>query len=535
MDNRNKLLTGICWLAVAGIILYQTLSAHQKIYWLSVVFLGILMMIGESLGENLHTRGSSTYGIIILFAALLSLNTASAVLVALFGAFSYQDIRMRKSLLVLAFNGAQYALAITASAFFYHLTGGAARSFTVESALKSILPLLLASIIFWAINSLIMTLATSWEYSLGFVEFLRKDALKLLPNQLIYSIVGLALGIIYAQNAFHLLDGEVVGSTAEAFRGLSAALLLLLLLGVAWYFSGKNIEILSAYDHTVNRLMKYLELREPYLNGHGERVARYAQLIASGVKMSHYDQEKLRYAALLHDLGKMAIPREILLRKGPLYEEEFEKVKQHPLVAGSWLEEIPYLAETANAVYHHHEYYDGGGYVDMISGDTIPLNARILAIADAYDAMTMPRPWRDAKSREDAIAELLENSDVQFDGELVKVFIEALESLQEKEVSPETEPIEEREEKKDAIAELLEKEKEAQVRKPRRMGSRRQRLLEERRRKREELEKKESGEFWIDEEDARKAGKTEIEQAREETLRGGETERESSLEKGGEE
>ena len=94
--------------------------------------------------------------------------------------------------------------------------------------------------------------------------------------------------------------------------------------------------------------------------------------MAHKLKMSLYDQQKLHYVALLHDLGKVVVPREILLQKGALTRDEFEKVQQHALVGGNWLEEVPYLAETAGAILHHHEHFDGGGYLDGISGDTIP-------------------------------------------------------------------------------------------------------------------------------------------------------------------
>jgi HD-GYP domain-containing protein (c-di-GMP phosphodiesterase class II) len=490
MSVHNKALTGIGCAGVVGVVLYQLLAAHQSIFWLSVVFLGILMFICESLEENLHTCGSSTYGMIVLFASMLALNTLCSVLVALVGAFSYQDWKIRKSPWVLVFNACQYALAISTGSFFYHLLGGASQSFRVRDVAGSILPLLVAALFFWLVNSLLVSAASFWEYGIKPADFYRQDALKLLPNQIIYAYVGLGLGVVYAQNAFHLsTEGVLGGSTAESIRGFFSAALLLLLLGVAWYFSGKNIELLDTYDRSVTRLVQFLEQREPYLVGHGERVARYALLVASKLKMSPIDQEKLKYAALLHDLGKAVVPREVLLQKGDLSEEEFEKVKQHPLIGGAWLEEIPYLSEAASAVYHHHEYYDGGGYVDMIAGDTIPLNARIIAIADAYDAMLHPRPWREAKSPEMVAAELLENSDIQFDRGLVRVFLEALgEAEAEAEAVFLEKEAEIEGEERIREAEPMREDKFRERVRAGRLGRRRRNILEERRRLREEQE-----------------------------------------------
>ncbi len=322
----------------------------------------------------------------------------------------------------MAFNGIQYALALAAASFFYHLLDGSTRAFELGETLKSIPWLIVAVLVFWAVNTALTALANYWEHGLSPVDYLKGDALKLLPNQIIYALLGMALGIIYAQNAFNAVYLDVntgnvarvtiaeakaapafyvgpfiAGTVAEAFRGFIASVFFLTVLGVAWYFSGRNLDILRTYDQATLRLVRYLEGREPYLDGHGERVAYYAQMMAQALKMPLYDQQKLRYAALLHDLGKTAVPREILLQKGALTGDEFERVTQHALVGGNWLEEVPYLAETAGAVLHHHEYYDGGGYLDGISGDTIPLNARILAVADAYDAMLNARPWREAK------------------------------------------------------------------------------------------------------------------------------------------
>lgn len=520
MDNRNKILTGAAGLAVIGILLYQILSAHQDVYWISVFFLGILMLICESLGENLRTRGSSTYGIIVLVAAMLALNTPSAMLVALAGALSLQDLKIKKSPWAMAFNGVQYALGLAAASYVYHLLGGATRAFELVETLKSIPWLLLAMLVFWMVNTAFTALANHWEYGLAPRDFFMQDALKLLANQLIFALLGMALGIIYAQNAFNAVYLEVetgniaptidlvndapqlyagpfiVGTVAEAFRGFIASVFFLTVLGVAWYFSGRNLDILRTYDSATVRLVKYLEEREPYLNGHGERVAYYAQMMAHSLKMPLYDQQKLRYAALLHDLGKTAVPREILMQRGSLTGDEFERVTHHALVGGNWLEEVPYLAETAGAVLHHHEYYGGGGYLDGISSDTIPLSARILAVADSYDAMLNPRPWREAKGPEAAAAELQQNAGVQFDPELVRIFLAALEEYRISAAPLETMAAAEAE--APGWEEPVEEEP-PPLRKGR-MNKRRQKLMEERMKRRARQERAEAGEpgQWLE-------------------------------------
>jgi len=446
MDKRVMALASVGLVGSVGVILFLTLAGDQPVFWFSVVLLGILVVICETLGEDMASGGRSTYGIIALFAAIAALNTPSAMIVALLGAFHLRSLKRKPDPWELAFSGALYAICTWAAAAVYHALGGASRAFTVDNSLRSLLPLIVAAAVFWALNTLAMAVVLRWQRGVEPAGFLKADALKLLPNQIIYALVGLAMGVIYAQNAFHeVLDAQgnmildalgdpiILGSVAESLRGLFAVLSLTAVLGVAWYFSGRNIELLEAYDRSMEVLVTHLEKREPYLDGHAVRVAGYTALIARQMRFPNYEVNRLRHAALLHDLGRPAVPLDILLQPSALSEEEFEKIKVHPLEGASRLEEVEYLADMAEAVRHHHEYYDGGGYIDHLSGDTIPLTARIIAVADAYDSMMNRRPWREAKGSQMALAELRENSGRQFDPEIVEHFIAALEDAERRE------------------------------------------------------------------------------------------------------
>lgn len=489
-------------LAVLGVILFLVLVDDQPVFWFSVAILGASMILCESMGERMTLAGRSTYGIIVLFAALASLNTPSAMIVALCGGIRLGGREDRTPPEAVLFNGGMYALAVWGASATYHALGGASRSFTLAAGLKSILPALAAAAVFWALNAAAMAFALRSARGLEPVLFLRADAVRFLPNQLIYALVGLSVGVVYAQNAFHVLQDlegmavldatgkpVVVGSTAEYLRGFFAVLSFTALLGTAWYFSGRNIELLESYDRSLETLVTYLERREPYLEGHAVRVAEYAVMIARRMKLPFYEVNRLRHAALLHDLGRAAVPRRVLLREGPLDEEEFKEVKKHPLEGSSRLEEVPYLSDMADAVRHHHEYYDGGGYVDHLARDTIPLGARIIAVADAYDAMTHPRPFREAKGHERAVAELRQNSGLQFDPEVVEHFLAALEEAGQagapavEEIRPEEMPGEEG--KEEAV---VAGPRGARARRSRR-ARRREERLRERREARERLER----------------------------------------------
>ncbi len=422
-------------LASLAVILYLVLAKDHPVLWFSVVVMGILMVICEGMGESMVLGGRSTYGIIAIFAAVSALNTPSAMIVALCGGLRLGRGGLKDSPVRMAYNGAMYALATWASSAVYHSLGGSSKSFDLGAGLRSILPLLVAAAVFWTLNAAGMALVLHGSRGTDPLRFLMTDALRLLPNQLLYGLIGLAMGIIYAQNAFHLLPDteQVVGSTAEYLRGLFSILALTAVLGSAWYYSGRNIELLESYDRSLETLLTYLERREPYLDGHAVRVAEYAAMIGRKMKLPYYEVNRLRHAALLHDLGRPVIPLSVLLQDGPLTEEEFEAVKAHPLEGSSRLEEVEYLSDMAEAVRHHHEYFDGGGYIDNLAGETIPLHARIIAVADAYDAMLHARPHREAKGEEWAVAELRQNSGLQFDPRVVESFLAALEERREAE------------------------------------------------------------------------------------------------------
>jgi HD-GYP domain-containing protein (c-di-GMP phosphodiesterase class II) len=422
-------LAGVSIFAFAvslAVILAAVLVGDRPFHALPVFLLALALVAAESMGEDMAEGGRSTYGVVVLFCAVAALSLPGAMAVALFSGLRVNPRPRVGEWPRVLYNGAASSLTVGACAWWYHLLGGNSTVFTLGGALRSLGPLLASAILFWALNTGFMALGLRLDRGSIPGAFLSQGALPLFPAQMVFSLVGWGLGIVFAQNSFHLAGPEVVSTAAEAFRGFFALSTALALLGVAWYFSGKNVGLLEGYDESIRLLVDYLEKREPYLDGHSSRVMNYALLLGRRLNLPLYELRKLGHAALLHDLGRAAVPREILTREGVLSEEEFERIKQHPLVGASWLEEVEYLSDIADAVRHHHEYYDGGGYVDHLEGETIPLGARILALADAFEAMLQERPYRGRKDREEAAAELRQNAGKQFDPRLVEVFLEVL-------------------------------------------------------------------------------------------------------------
>jgi diguanylate cyclase (GGDEF)-like protein len=185
----------------------------------------------------------------------------------------------------------------------------------------------------------------------------------------------------------------------------------------------------SATRQTRDILLQVLQEREPDLGDHLKGVAQLAMGVGNRLSLLSDELDEVVRAAELHDVGKMAIPDEILHKPGPLTDSEWSFVRQHTIIGERILSAAPALLPVAKLVRASHEHYDGSGYPDGLAGDAIPLGARIVAVCDAFDAMTTSRPYRDAMSVEDALAEIRACAGSQFDSTVVEAFCEEIASL----------------------------------------------------------------------------------------------------------
>jgi len=175
-----------------------------------------------------------------------------------------------------------------------------------------------------------------------------------------------------------------------------------------------------------------LELRDRETEGHSERVTELTLKVAKKLGIEGEALVHIRRGALLHDIGKLAIPDSILLKPGPLNAEEWEMMKKHPVYAYELLSRIEYLKPALDIPYYHHERWDGSGYPKGLRGEEIPLPARIFSVVDVYDALTSDRPYRKAWTNEEAIKYIKDESGRLFDPKVVKAFLEV---LREEEIS----------------------------------------------------------------------------------------------------
>lgn len=188
-------------------------------------------------------------------------------------------------------------------------------------------------------------------------------------------------------------------------------------------------QLRQTFMGAVKALAEALDAKDSYTNGHSRRMTEVVVTMAMEMGLGDKMVERVRLAGLVHDIGKIGVSEEILLKPGKLSNEEFAVIREHPAAGEKILRSVVRDKDLLAMVRHHHERFAGGGYPEGISGAEIPLGARLLSVADAYDAMTSNRPYRDALTPEKARSQLLANRGSQFDPDVVDVFISSEEKM----------------------------------------------------------------------------------------------------------
>jgi len=204
-----------------------------------------------------------------------------------------------------------------------------------------------------------------------------------------------------------------------------------------------NLEGEPGVLSTIYALAATVDAKDHYTYGHSKKVSRYATEIAEALGYSEERIATIRAAALLHDIGKIGVSDGILLKTNALSADDWESIRAHPKLGVAILKHVGGLSGCLAAIQYHHEHYDGSGYPAGLKGENIPLDARILAVADAYDAMTSLRPYREGKlSPEQATEEIERCTGTQFDPEIVKVFVARKDAQLSKEAKARRSPVE---------------------------------------------------------------------------------------------
>jgi putative nucleotidyltransferase with HDIG domain len=411
-------LSRAAWLYMAVVVTAAVLLlAHVLVQALSrdlsyqesrmLLVLAVLFMICDSTPTTLTSRQSAwSPSSAATLAAVVLLGPGGAALV---GATSLISLR-RGGLRERAFNGAMYALSAFAAGEAYLALGGQVGVPLPDAFPAIILPFAVAAAVHVVVNhgllwSMLLLPPAGISPQRGRLDL---HLSLLLVSDLGYATLGLLIAALW-----HLV-------------GPFAAVLVLIPLFVARWAMGQFAAQEGAYSATMAALCQAVETKDFYTRGHSERVSRGATLLARQIGMGAERVEAIRYAGMLHDVGKLGVPTKVLQKTGPLTEEELAAIQLHPMRGLEIVRQIGFLTEALDGIMHHHERMDGKGYPMGLAGDEIPEFARVIAVADAFDSMTSTRSYRGARSVQEAVAELRKCSGLQFDPVLVDAFIAAL-------------------------------------------------------------------------------------------------------------
>ncbi|MBO7424068.1 MAG: HD-GYP domain-containing protein [Clostridiales bacterium] len=253
----------------------------------------------------------------------------------------------------------------------------------------------------------------------------------IVPGIIIYVPIGQDINgsVLEIDYTFHrLLLRDPLFWISAVLLGIWLIALLIFSITEIQYKKYKNIHEhdLNMIRESIETFTRFIDAKDPYTNGHSNRVAQYTKLIAEQLGFEGEELDKIYYIALLHDSGKIGVPDNILGKPGRLTAEEFEIIKSHTTRGSEILGRFKSLPDADEGARYHHERYDGTGYPEGRSGEDIPLIARMICVADAYDAMNSNRVYRQKLSREDIISEIEKNKGTQFDPKIADIFLKLI-------------------------------------------------------------------------------------------------------------
>lgn len=376
----------------------------------TLVLIAILFVVAESIGTAVLTgaKAGISPSSAVALAAVVLVGPAGAAVV---GFASSLAVR-RQNLVKRVFNGAQFALAAYAAGHVYLLLGGTVGEPGREDFPGLILPYVAAVLTHSLVNSALIAVLM---YTLGEGRSVSRSRFHWRPlvgvelSSMGYQMLGLAVAAVW---------GGV---------GVVAPLLVLLPLFIARWTFAQQLEETRAHEATLATLCQAVETKDYYTRGHCMRVAEGSAMIARELGMSADRVQKIRYAGMLHDIGKLGVPTKVLQKTGRLTDDEYATIKLHPTRGYEIVREISFLDEALAGIRHHHERLDGHGYPMGLVGMEIPESARIISVADVFDCLTSTRSYRKAWSVQEAIAELRACAGTQFDPRMVEALVRAVE------------------------------------------------------------------------------------------------------------
>jgi hypothetical protein len=398
-------------LAGAAIVVWGAawLTRHDPTQWPTVLTLSGLVigltLVSSPLRHSVATHREITISVTmpVNMASVLLLGPVGAPIVAATMGVS------RGAWFHRLFNGAMGAVtAFVAGKVYLGLGGHILTEATTFSWNRVLLPMLVSALVSEAVNGVLLVTVVALTQKVSPVRIWFGTMAESAFPMFIYSIFGLLLAVVWS------------------YAGPISALLVLAPLMVARWVFAEFAARQEAYEATMRSLIKSVETKDLYTRGHSERVSRASVLIGRRAGMREDRVLTLRYAGMLHDVGKLGVPTSVLQKAGKLTEDEFEAIQQHTVRGREITKDLEFLGEAIEGIHLHHERIDGRGYPLGLKGSEIPEFARIIAVADAFDSMTTTRSYRGARSVEDAVDELRKCRGSQFDPVMVEALVAAI-------------------------------------------------------------------------------------------------------------
>ena len=419
-------LSRIAWLYIGAVIAAASVVLAAGIYgglnWTQVGVLALLFGVCESFSTPLNGRGFAwSANTMASLAAIVLCGPVGAALVTCGTLLCFQRKRTPVQRL---FNAGMYTLSAYLGGRTYLACGGPVGTPASSSFPGLIGPFAAAAVVYVTVNFLLVH-AFFWLRDPDAAPARAGLDLKLWLTDLGYGAFGVLIAALWS----------VLGP-------FTPVLVLIPVFTARWAVAQFAAQQRS-YEATVSALCQAVETKDFYTRGHSERVSRGAVMIATEIGMRPERVGAIRYAGMLHDVGKLGVPTSVLQKRSSLTDDEYAAVQLHPMCGLDIVREIGFLDEALAGIMHHHERIDGRGYPMGLAGDEIPEFARVLAVADAFDAMTSDRSYRGARPVPEAVVELRKWAGKQFDPVFVDAFVTAIErdGWTAPETAPSAEPL----------------------------------------------------------------------------------------------
>jgi hypothetical protein len=397
-------------LAALGLMVGSVIAVKPEMtneVLITALVLGLFSLLLEFIDFPLLISGETSFSTVAYVAMVFLLPFPLPAIVGVIVVLG-ADIRDRKPLTPIVFNAANFALTLGVSSLIWYLYQGNRALSDLPFTAASLVVVLLVIAAFYLVNVFHMNtiIALAGRRSLKYI-WLTNDLDFLLPY-ICLEVVGVLMALVW---------------------GTAAILMPLLIIpAVTTYIA---FEMIHRLQHQTQEAMiamaDAIDRRDPYTADHSRRVAELAVRIGEVYGMNERDLERLRLASRMHDIGKIGIGNDLLHKPGKLTDEEWKIMRDHPVIGEQLLKPYRQFRHETRLVRSHHERWDGKGYPDGIRGSQIPLGARMIAVADTFDAMTTSRPYRPALSKQIAIDEIRNSAMTQFDPQVVASFLQVME------------------------------------------------------------------------------------------------------------